>query len=752
MKKKLSVAILWHMHQPIYQDTDDGMFYMPWVRMHAVKDYLDMLLIMNKFPNLKLNFNLSPTILDAFQKYEKGYNDIHSLISVKPVEELTKEDKLFILNYFFDANYTGMITKYKGYLNLYKKRNSVSEVNVDDFTDQEYSDIIFWFNVAWIDPVWFEEYPKLKSLVKKQKGYTIKDRKYVIDVHLDIIKKIIPSYKKFQNEERIEISTNPMFHPILPLLINKDVANNSTMNYPLPECEMQMREDAKTQVIKAISVYEELFDKKPKGMWPSELSVSDETLDLFSECGIEWTVTDEGLLAETLGKEFLRDNRGNLEDPYDVSTVYTYENNDSQMGVFFRNTVIPKLIGFEYPRYDSVQAANDLYERLKHIQDKLQTSPDKNHIALIAMDGENSWENYVEDGNIFLEKLYSLITSDETLETVTLSDYYLKNKNNNKIINNIVPGSLINKNFELWIAEPTKNKAWEYIAAVRDDLINYQKNIDDENLKAQLWSELYVAEGSDWFWWFGEPNDSGQDNLFDYLFRKHLQNIYTMTDNQIPDFLTKPLTMVLNSPSRYQKSKISPEINGRGDSEEWQNAGCIEIPSGPLSDNNQILTKICYGTDIDKLYLKIDLNHYTYDKLLRMGLFYQIYIYIKNKSLSKSAEGKIRLVMRPEALTPILKESFSHEIKLTFSNDKNFPVQVAYSNKDGIWLSTLNNKVKCMAENVIEIEIPFSDIDLKESESADFIVIDGAMGRGIGSYPRDMFITIQKEAAPVLSK
>ena len=134
-----------------------------------------------------------------------------------------------------------------------------------------------------------------------------------------------------------------------------------------------------------------------------------------------------------------------------------------------------------------------------------------------------------------------------------------------------------------------------------------------------------------------------------------------------------------------------------------------------------------------------------------MGLFYQIYVYIKNRSLTKSAEGKIRLVMRPEELTPILKESFSHEIKITFSNNKSFPVQVAYSNKDGIWLSTLSNKVKCVVENVVEVEIPLCDIGLKDSESADFIVIDGVMGRGIGSYPRDMFITVKKDSSPVLT-
>ena len=403
MKKKLSIAFLWHMHQPVYQDTFEGPFYMPWVRLHAVKDYLDMLKLMDKFPKLKLNFNLSPTILYAFQKYIDGYDDIHSIITSKPVEELTSDDKLFILNYFFDANYSSMIMKYKGYNELYKKRKSVSEVKIDEFSNQEYSDIMFWFNMAWVDPVWVNKYPKLKKLVKKNKGYTLEDRLLLLDIQKEIITKIIPSYKKYQDEGKIEISTNPLFHPILPLLMNVNVAKNSTAKYNLPDCNFNMQEDAKKQVEKSIELYEQLFGRKPNGMWPSELSVSSEVLDLFSEHGIKWTIADESTLSDSIKKEFIRDNRGNLEDPYDLSKVYTYKSNKSNdIKMFFRNASIANLIGFEYPSYDSVQAANDLYDRLKQIQDKLQTSPDDNHVVVIAMDGENSWENYVDDGTKFL--------------------------------------------------------------------------------------------------------------------------------------------------------------------------------------------------------------------------------------------------------------------------------------------------------------------------------------------------------------
>ena len=118
--KKLSIAFYWHMHQPVYQLTPDGDFIMPWVRLHAVKDYLDMMLWVEKFDNLKLNFNYVPVLLDSLIKYENGAHDIHSRISVAPVEKLSHEDKIFILNNFFDSNYQTMILPNDEYHRLYK--------------------------------------------------------------------------------------------------------------------------------------------------------------------------------------------------------------------------------------------------------------------------------------------------------------------------------------------------------------------------------------------------------------------------------------------------------------------------------------------------------------------------------------------------------------------------------------------------------------------------------------------------------
>ena len=53
----LSVAFLWHMHQPYYKDPRTGQYKMPWVRLHALKDYYDMAAVLDDFPQIRQTFN-----------------------------------------------------------------------------------------------------------------------------------------------------------------------------------------------------------------------------------------------------------------------------------------------------------------------------------------------------------------------------------------------------------------------------------------------------------------------------------------------------------------------------------------------------------------------------------------------------------------------------------------------------------------------------------------------------------------------
>lgn len=745
MHKKLSIAFIWHMHQPNYQAQPNGLRLMPWARLHAIKDYLDMVLFLEKFKNLKLNFNIVPVLLEAFEEYgTKNAHDIHSRLTVTPIEQLTEDDKHFILNCFFDANYTNLIAPHKYYNKLYQKRYFNEDVALEDFSLQDYSDIMMWFNLVWFDPIWVNIYPEIQKFIKKGKNFTLKDRERIIEIQRNIIANIIPTLKKYQDSDQLEITTSPYFHPILPILIDMDIAEKSALKCPLPSCKPNMEEDAKVQIKMALDKIESVFGKRPKGLWPSEHCISEQTLDLMAELGIKWTVSDEGILANSIEKEFVRDFKGYPEDPYELCNVYEFNKENKNINVIFRDSVIPNLIGFEYPRHDSVGAANDLYSRIKTIQNKLQNSPDKSHLLTIAMDGENSWENYYKDGFLFLETLYKLITEDKTLSTVLVSDYIEKN-NSTKHLEKLSPGSWINRDFQLWIAEPTKNLAWYYLNKTHEDLKEFEKEETDKDKLAFARRELYIAQGSDWFWWYGEPNDSGQDHIFDYLFREHLKNIYIILSKKVPKYLETPLISFLGKPSRAPKREISPLINGKETfNDEWIYAGCIDIPTGPTNYDNKLFNKICFGCDKDNLYLRFDINKYILDTKGHFKSVYQIYVYLKTHSENSMHTSPIRTVNKPDYIFPIVKDGYTNEIKLTFYKESRFPLQFSYAIKDNLWAMQLAHNVKYAFDDIIEISIPFKDLKVRKGDKVDFFIVNGALGQTEEVYPQDLVLTIKR--------
>ncbi|MBO6087335.1 hypothetical protein J6P92_03195 [bacterium] len=734
--KKLSIAFYWHMHQPVYQLSPEGDCLMPWVRLHAVKDYLDMVMFVDKFKNLRLNINLVPVLLDALIDYgENGLHDIHSRLTVTDIDDLSDDDKEFIITNFFDANYHSMILPNDEYNRLYQKYQSYGNDDINMFSNQEYSDLMALFNLAWIDPVFKNSDKDLKKLVKKKKNYTLDDRKKIIEIQREIIRKIIPTYKKYIKEGKIEVTTSPYYHPILPILLDIKSAKKS-FDSDLPE-NLKMEPDAKIQTQSAVNRIEEIFGVRPKGIWPSEQCISPETLNLFKELGINWTIADEGILSESVNFEFARDFRGYMEDPYHLLKTYNYDGTN----IIFRDGLIPNLIGFEYFNHSPEDSANDLYDRIKTAQGKLLSSPDENHLLTIAMDGENCWENYNSDGFEFLNTLYSLIENDSTLETVLISDYV--EKDTQKPLNKISSGSWVNRNFKLWIDEPLKNLAWTYLKQVRDDFSNFVKqnplNPNIENARR----ELFICEGSDWFWWYGEPNDSGRDNIFDYLFREHLKNIYRYLEIEIPDYLDTPLLSAISKPSRYPKGEFTPLLDGDEDDDSWLNAGCIKIPDGPVLKENKFYDKICFGYDKDYLYLRFYINEYIEQSKIFSKQVNQMYIYMRNRDIKQSL-SPIRIIQKTESILPITKEKFHNELQVSIYNGEINLVRLVKAVPNNLWTIVSSKKITAVFNKYVDVSIPFDEISVAHGDTVEFLFVNANFGVTNYLLPNEMLLTIKR--------
>lgn len=746
--KKLSIAFYWHMHQPVYQLSQTGDFLMPWVRLHAVKDYLDMALWAKKFDKLKLNFNFVPVLINAIINYgENEAHDIHSRLTITPQDELTNEDKIFILNNFFDANYQTMILANPEYHRLYQIVQSSGTEDTSIFSNQEYADLMALFNLAWIDPSFKTSNSELKKLVKKGKNYTLEDRIAIIQIQRDIIKKIIPTIRKLIEKNKIEITTSPYYHPILPILLDyKNIKKNSSPANDLQDLKTDL--DAKMQTKMALDRIEEVFGKRPRGVWPSEQCVSAKTLEMLSSLGVEWSLSDEGILANSINFEFEHDFKGYIKEPYHLLKTYKYKTSTSDLKMVFRESTIPNLIGFEYQNHNPIATANDLYDRIKVLQSKILSSPDNEHLLTIALDGENCWENYLEDGASFLKTLYTLITEDDSLETVLLSDYLEKTKED-KLLPKIASGSWINRNFKLWIDEPVKDIAWTYLKRVRQDFANFVKR-EPLNPNIELARrELFICEGSDWFWWYGEPNDSGRDNIFDFLFRTHLKNVYRYLDLDTPKYLDDPLSDISTSkPSKYPKSLITPSINGKNvvdEDDEWNNAGYIEIPDGPVLRESKLFDKIRFGNDQNNFYLKFHLNKYIKENLELSKRTYQMYIYTR-KASHRQDLSPVRLINKTKNITPVSMEKFHNEIQIAIRNNKLQLLRIIKAIPGDMWVLEMSKSIETVYDEVLDLKIPFDILGIKSGETLEFLFINANYGVKDFYIPNETVLSVTRPA------
>ncbi|MCM1265122.1 MAG: glycoside hydrolase family 57 protein [Candidatus Gastranaerophilales bacterium] len=736
LSRNLSVAFYWHMHQPVYEL--DGVFLMPWVRLHAVKDYLDMVTILEKYPKLKLNFDIVPALLDEVVQYaEEGFDDIHSSLTVTPVEELSRSDKEYILNNFFNSKYETMIYPYPTYRKLFQKRFSSNSVTVDNFSDQEFSDLMALFNLSWVDPTHYYNYPELKRLVKKGRNYTLEDRQRIIELQKQIIREIIPTYKKYIQEGRIELTTSPYYHPIMPILCDYETTAKDLPSRDNLPVNFHLKKDAHEQVKKALDRIEEVFGVRPKGIWASEYCLTNKVLELFKEEGLKWTISDESILSKSINFEFVRDFKGNLEDPYYLLKTYAYNPSKTNIDIIFRDSHIPNLINFEYCNVDASISSNDLYNKIKSIQNKLLVSPDDNHLLTIALDGENCWENYPNDGNDFLEAIYSKIEQDDSIETVLISDYIAQDRNK-KTLNKIHPGSWINKGFNFWIGDPVKNLAWQYVNTVREDVRKILKVKPKHKNKKKALRELYIAEGSDWFWWYGEPNNSGQDNVFDFLFREHLKNTYKFLDESYPEYLDD--SIISSAYETTHPSIIEPQKHNPG----WLFSDSIDLIDGPVFQESKIFDNINYGFNQDNLYFKLELNHNFREQDDKKPKIHQFFIYMRNSKKKQNASS-IRVCNKTEAKFPILKTKYHNELAITLLDNKIYPSYLSKSMSDNLWAIIDSQGLSISYSNdIIDICIPFDDIGIEHGDDIEFFFLIANSGLRNTFMPKDTALTINR--------
>ena len=216
----LRLIFLWHQHQPLYKDLVTGEYRLPWVRLHALKDYYGMVKLLDEFPKVHQNFNLVPSLITQIQDYVGGKaQDPFLSVATTPAKDLTQKERLFALQYLFQANPANVIGRYPRYRELYERfrEHGFSPERAERyFPARDLTDLQVLSQIAWFDEFFLEE-KEIASLVGKERDYTLEDQAFVIAREQELMARVLPAYAEAAQKGSIEISATPFYHPILPL-------------------------------------------------------------------------------------------------------------------------------------------------------------------------------------------------------------------------------------------------------------------------------------------------------------------------------------------------------------------------------------------------------------------------------------------------------------------------------------------------------------------------------------------------------
>jgi alpha-amylase/alpha-mannosidase (GH57 family) len=581
------VVFLWHHHQPEYRSPRTGRAALPWVRLHATKDYLDMARRLERFPGVRSAFNFVPSLIDQIETAASGGRDeLFDRLSAEPaaLDPAARAELLarirFAPVWAFD--------RIPSYAALARRESPPPD-------DAELVALEAYFLLAWLDPMFHGEGEAVAALEARPfPGREHRDA--LLALHQRLTGEVLGAYRALEARGQIELSASPYDHPIVPLLIDTRHALRAEPQAPMPAEPFIAPEDAEAQVRRALDRHERAFGAKPRGMWPSEGSVSPEAAAIFSRCGVSWIASDEGVLWRSLEEGSA--NRGAVYRPWNVSTP------DGDIAMLFRDHELSDLIGFVYARWNPFDAAANLMERLRQIgRDHSGEVPP---LVTILLDGENCWEHYADDGGPFLDHLYTFLANDPEVSTRTPSQAIAERRL--ETLPRLHSGSWIDSDFHIWIGHPEKNRAWELLVQTRKVLTDAGTS---RATHAAAWESLEAAEGSDWFWWFGDDHFTTERDLFDRLFREHLCAACERAGAAVPQDLLVPVVRASRELAAMPPlGFITPVIDGRETSfYEWHEAGRIDRGAGgSMHRDGGVIRRLHYGFDAAAIYLRLDLG------------------------------------------------------------------------------------------------------------------------------------------------
>lgn len=553
MKKSIDLVFLWHMHQPDYRDYSTGDFVLPWVYLHAIKDYTDMAYHLERHPKVHVVLNFVPILLDQLEDYTDQFatgNVRDPLLRLLVHEDscrLSQVERQLALDACFRSSHTKMIAPFPAYKrlwDLFQVLQPDGDAALSYLSGQYLADLLVWYHLAWCGESVRRENELVARLMSKAEGFTLEDRRQLFDLIGQLTSDIIPRYRRLAECGQIEISATPHYHPLAPLLIDFNSTLEAMPDAPLPKAphypKGRLRVSKHIQLAKAS--HKARFGSEPKGMWPAEGSISVEMLEVMADEGCGWAASGEGVLVNSIR----RSNREVPDRNQYLYRPYKLDKGADGLQCFFRGDHLSDLIGFEYSRWHGKDAALHFIDQLDLIAHRAPSG--ETPVVSVILDGENAWEYYPYNGFYFLDELYAQLEAHNNIRTTSYSDFIkfsqIRTDSARTVsLPTIAAGSWVYGNFSTWIGCEDKNRAWDLLCVAKQsyDLVMSSGRLSaDEQEAAER--QLCSCESSDWFWWFGDYNPANSVASFDRLYRHNLSELYRLLKLPAPSSLSEPVS------------------------------------------------------------------------------------------------------------------------------------------------------------------------------------------------------------------
>jgi alpha-amylase/alpha-mannosidase (GH57 family) len=545
--KRLDLVFLWHMHQPDYRDHTSGEHVLPWVYLHAIKDYTDMADHLERHPGVHAVVNFVPVLLDQIEDYcrqvDSGdYRDpLLRLLAAPDLRTISPADRQLLLEACFRSNHVTMLApfpRYKRLHDLYEDLAREGENALAYLSGDYFADLVTWYHLAWTGETERRRQPLIAEMMSKGEGYGPAERQALLKLIGATLRGLVPRYRALQERGQIELSATPDTHPLAPLLLDFQSARQSLPEAPLPLAAAYP--GGRQRLIAHISAAQESharrFGRPPTGMWPAEGAISTAVAQQLAQHGCAWLASGEGVLNNSLHQHG-GSTRNAAYRPWTLPEA-------PGITLFFRDERLSDLIGFEYAKWHGRDAAQHFIGQLESIL--ANTMNGETPVISVILDGENAWEHYPYNGYFFFEDLYRLLEQHPQIRTTTYAEILSRKTEAAPVpgtLPGLVAGSWVYGTLSTWIGDAEKNHAWDLLCAAKQsyDMVMGSDRLSPQE-SAMAERQLAICESSDWFWWFGDYNPSQAVASFDQLYRRNLANLYHLLKLPPPSQLYIPIS------------------------------------------------------------------------------------------------------------------------------------------------------------------------------------------------------------------